>query len=158
MDERIINTFKLRGLTTLSNSLLNVQEIELSFKESTIKGCQDAVDQASMVILKLLKDKRVWLRIILWDETNTNILKNEILLPIFENLKSSKIEDGSLVLFYYFDLFDITKVESIIKSSIYYDQALLPSINSTCFYFSFDDNPTIINIYDDRGMHVITTI
>lgn len=51
--------------------------------------------------------------------------------------------------------YDEVICENIAKLIIHHDMALEPSVNITCYFMNFD-LPAIVNIYDDRGMDIVS--
>ncbi len=153
IDLKLKETFGLKNFLSLTN-LDKRNRVELGQDYDGSKRIKVAVTKAIEELNSCFKGENLWLRVILWDKTDEKDLLNPVLESIKENLKYSLIEDNSFILYYFFDIFDIDKIITLVKSSIYYDLGIEPSINITCFYFNLETQ-ILVNIYDDRGMDIV---
>lgn len=154
IDNKVLNVFGLKNFTTLSN-VKTKNRYELGKNHVG----HDRFVIAHLLATKLLKEtfdnKKLWIRLVLWDEKDESVLENPIIFPLLDSLKFKKIKDNSLVLYYLLDKIDFNKIDGLIKSSVGYELGIDNTLNISCFYFDIDFS-TILNIYDDRGLDIVT--
>jgi len=151
IDTKLIEIFEIKDFFTISN-VTNHKRIDLSNDNNSID--LNTLVLKAITILNEHFDKNIWIRITLWDKTENAELDNMVLQSIKSFLQFKKVEENSLILYYFIEHFEAITVQNLVQSSIYFDRGLQPSINMTCFYFNFDI-PVLINIYDDRGMDIV---
>jgi hypothetical protein len=153
IDYKLLDVFGLNDFTTLSNVKSKIR-YELGNNHKDKDRFNIAFSIATELLNKYFRGKSLYIRLILWDEIDESILLNPIILPLMKFLKFKKIEDGSLVLYFLLDVFNLDLIDGLIKSSIGYELGMDNTLNMTCFYFDSDFS-IILNIYDDRGLDVI---
>lgn len=153
IDKNVYDIFNITDFSSLGNIESKIR-IELGEDYKSKERISFALNKANDIMDVCFKNQELFLRIILWDKVDDSDLLNPVLEPIKSHLKFKKIEDESLILYYYFEKFDFREIESLVKSSICFELGVEPSINMTCFYFNFE-TPVLLNIYDDRGLDIV---
>lgn len=153
LDDKILNDFCLEDFTTLSNVKSKIR-YELGLNYNGNERFETAFATAEKLFIKYFKDNKLWIRLILWDIKDESMLLHSALYPLNDFLKFKVINDDSLVLYFLLEKFDFTVVEGLVKSSIGYELGIEDTLNITCFYFN---DLIILNVYDDRGLDVVTT-
>lgn len=131
----------------IENYQRNTNDIQLSYKNS------------AKVLEAIYEGKEVWLRVILWEHDSfDNLLKCGFTSSDFVVILEREVGFNELtVAVKYLQLqeFRIESLSPFIKAVINFDLGINPMSNITCFYLNFDV-PALVNIYDDRGIDVLT--
>ena len=111
-----------------------------------------AYERALDVLNTTFAGKNIWLRVILWDTIITN---EELGINDPDLIKFDIKTENSRTLYLHCSQYDTYIVGLILKLIINYELAIEPGLNIQCFYCNFD-LPVLVNVYDDRGMDIVT--
>lgn len=114
---------------------------------------RQAIDRSASVLKYCFEGKEVLLRIVLWDRESLKTIENLFAGLKYEIEKNDSFEDD--VIYVKMEQYDEVICENIAKLIIHHDMALEPSVNITCYFMNFDI-PAVVNIYDDRGLGIVS--
>jgi hypothetical protein len=124
--------------------------------------------QKSKEVLDYLFDSRdLWIKLIIWNKSfNTRF---ELEKCQFDWKKPMQVVDlhDSIVLnasekvdtdayFLYYPKYDYEMVRPLIQAIAAFELGLDPSANISAEFMSFGRSPVLVNLYDDRGMEIIS--
>lgn len=155
IESRLDQTFGTIDRTTLSKIKGNRTRFELGGSYEFIDRVNHAINKAQEVLNYCFEGKGIWLRIILWDtDAEISMLKAGLKKSAFHTYYKEKFENED-VLYLQLVKYESILIEPLIKSVVNYELGEDPSANITCYYINFE-NQIIANLYDDRGMDVVS--
>lgn len=115
-------------------------------------------------------NKDIWIALIMWNNSMgtykdlqdckfktdeaTLLLEGDINDKIFH---FDDYEDCKIIYLYY-NKYDFAKVEPLVTAIAGFELGVEPSANVNAYFLNFqEDNAVLLNLYDDRGMELITT-
>ena len=139
--------------TTLSGHHSNRLRIYLGGNADNSEITDELKDSATEILKYCFANHEIWLRIVLWSESEEENLKRAG-FDITKALKAfrSTSEENEVLFINYKELAELL-ITPVVTSIINYDMAVTPSANITCYFISFTSK-TIVNIYDDRGLDI----
>ena len=112
--------------------------------------------RGKLILQDCLKDKDIWFRITFWNEgEKDNLLDAGLNINQVDLVLEDNIDDNDILVLYK-RKFSATFINPIILSNINFEIGNKPFANFTCYFINFSI-PVVINIYDDRGMDVVST-
>jgi hypothetical protein len=152
-NHQFVTVFGYIDKVTLSGHHSNRLRINLGSNGDNSKIKKELTELAIEILRYCFANHEVWLRIILWGESEEKNLK-EAGFDINKALKAFRsTSEENEVLFINFKELAESLITPVVTSIINYDMAVTPSANITCYFISFSCT-TIVNIYDDRGLDI----
>mgnify|MGYP001081367849 CR=1 FL=1 len=140
---------------TLSAQKNNRIRIELGGNKTGKNRVKQCLFRCKKILKYCFEDHEIWLRMILWSDRERDNLKDaNFQFNKAELTFERKLNEGNLLIIYkrqYSEFFCYPIVTSIINYEINRE----PFANITCYFINFSI-PLIINIYDDRGMDIVS--
>lgn len=121
------------------------------------------VTRALRILDHLFRGGSIWLRIECWGESGPNTVEpcmNDLQQCGFRDdadCRLSLLEEDSYILLLFWRRYRPDIVEPIVRAIAGFELGIMPSANVRCYFVSFDDDPAVANLYDDRGMDVVAS-
>ncbi|MDR0793595.1 MAG: hypothetical protein LBE82_09835 [Chitinophagaceae bacterium] len=116
-----------------------------------------AIKKSTLILEYYFLTSDIWMRIIIWDKEQKNSLINLLKEYLKDKLNYffEGVYNGEDILYIYCNVYNPPLIISIASLIINFEQGKEPSANITCYFINFV-NAVIANIYDDRGMDVVS--
>ena len=153
--EEVFGKIPLNTISSVSENRIRIENSQDDLADNKLSFIN------SMKILEsIFEDKEVWIQIVLWkDNSLDNLIKCGFNKTDFSSNFNREIifnEANVIVKYLHLNKFSVVSVTPFIKAVINYDLGIDPLSDITCFYLNFDI-PALVNIYDDRGIDVLTS-
>jgi hypothetical protein len=119
------------------------------------KKVKQVVYRCDQILNDCFAKKDIWLRIILWDRKEKDNLLNAGLNVMYADFILEGNFEGNNILILYKKKFSGSFLKPIILSNINFEIGKNPFAHITCYFINFSI-PLVINIYDDRGMDIVS--
>lgn len=147
-----------RGINKSSLSAVSYDRIRFALGgdlPNTDKKVNQVLDRCNQILQDCFLEKDIWLRIILWNKREKiNLLNAGLKITHADLILEENIEANDTLILYK-KKFSSSFLEPILLSNINYEIGKNPFANITCYFINFSI-PLVINIYDDRGMDVVS--
>ena len=116
----------------------------------------------------IFKNDEIWIILILWDidrDTKGQLkrvgFKEENATKIFkgeneDNLFEREITENDEIYYVNYNKYSFNNIYSLVRAIGGYELGLDCGVNITAYFISFKDNPVLMNLYDDRGMELLS--
>jgi len=142
--------FGMANISSLSGSSDKIR-FDLGGDFESDQRVEIAHQRASEVLTYIYNKKEIWIKITLWskkDEQELESLLNK------SDIIFQKETKGQKLIYLYFEQFELSIVDPLIKAIIGFELGYDYGLNITCLYYNFEI-PALTNIYDDRGMDIV---
>ena len=142
------------------HSLSNISKERIRFNlGGDLHDVKSRVNQSLLrskqILTDCFKGEDTWLRITLWNHgEKDNLIKAGLKIDSTDVVLEENI-DGDDILVLYKNNYSESFFNTIILSNINYEIGETPSANFTCYFINFSI-PVVVNIYDDRGIDIVT--
>jgi hypothetical protein len=145
------NLFKHHNFKSLRDTAL--PRIRFTFENDIDEQKNDYVifNQVSNIFNEIFSGKDLWLRITFWDK-NFDLFDLAI-PPKYQKFYTNTEEEK--IVYVYIPEYSISLIAPILQSIIGYELATDLGKNIQCFFYDFNSS-AVANLYDDRGMDIVT--
>lgn len=141
---------------TLSVLKTNRIRIELGANKKGKKRVEQCLFRCDEILKYCFGDQDIWIRTTLWSDAEKENLVNAGFKFNKADLIFEENREENHILFIYKRQYSLSFFNPIILSIINYEINEVPFANITCYFINFS-TPLIINIYDDRGMDIMSS-
>lgn len=164
-------------IDSYKRSFGNNSELKLTFEmggdEDGIKRVNQVVQRFKEISDYIFKDKEVWVLLIIWDANGSN--KKELLSSGFNINNATSYFHGDLndglinkenfyedalneaeILYIKYDLYQFECIFPLVYSKAGFELGIDNTAGIVSYFITFENPPILLNVYDDRGMELLT--
>jgi hypothetical protein len=141
-------------------------KINLAKSKDYRKRSTEALITARKTLDIFFNDRPLIIRLVVWnkDMVDLNFIKKEIIkinevdveLDLSNSITLSENEkEDTCSLCLYYKRYSFEKISNLVLSVINNEIGRNPALNATFYCINFEDDPFLINIYDDRGLEIL---
>lgn len=164
-----INAYKRSFVT---NTELKVR-FEMGKNEKGNKRVRQVLERFKEISEFIFQDEEIWVLLVIWDANGQN--KKELLNSGFDETQASEyyhghIGDGLIrkelfsddafddaeILYLKYQNYSFSKIRPIVYSKAAFELGFKNTAGIVAYFMSFKDKPILLNLYDDRGMEVLS--
>lgn len=127
-----------------------------------------ALGRFTQIVNSILDNKDVWIILFCWNEnlgsfedlkkcgfnpSNANFIYK---IDKENNVTNLEIDDDDGLYLLYYEKYNIGNLIPLASAVVAKDLGLEKSANVNAYFLNFSENPILINLYDDRGMELIS--
>ncbi|KAA0991033.1 DUF3885 domain-containing protein [Dyadobacter aurulentus] len=139
-------------------------------KKKRVKQVLTRFEEISNVVFM---KKEIWVLLIIWDfkmDNNEKLIRLGFDIDLAKNYYFGKVNDGLIEMKYFdqevldeaeilyleYGSYSFRDILPLVHSSAGFDLAMENTAGLSAYYISFSKEPVLLNLYDDRGMELLS--
>lgn len=141
--------------------------VDLGTSKDNLTRFDETVNRFKSVSDYLFKNKETYVVLIRWDakseedyygkaSQSIEVADEKYDLKPYSKVLDLEFESDDEIVLLYHNSYSYISIEKIVRGLAGFDLALDEGLNLTAYFISFEKAPFLVNMYDDRGLEILT--